>query len=269
MKKILFTILLCLPLTAMAQSEWELPTSAQDKAELARKAAADAKATAKAAKQAEKEARKAEKAARKAAEQATDKALGEAKTDAQKASVVKASRSQLDPSTPDYKYIKEGSVPEKDGKVVFTLDLDVPALTAQQVYDRTYAALDTIAAEDNQIQSGIILINKKDHNIVAQNREWLTFKSNIIVLDKTQFNYTVMASCTDGHLHLTIERLSYLYEQDRPTAMRTTAEDWISDKAALNKKGTKLLPGSAKFRRRTIDRIEQLFDTVKRLVAGA
>ena len=55
MKKLFFTIMLFLPLTALAQSEWEaVPT--QNKVEEARKAAEEAKAAAKAAKKAAKEA---------------------------------------------------------------------------------------------------------------------------------------------------------------------------------------------------------------------
>ena len=58
MKKLFFTIMLFLPLTALAQSEWEaVPT--QNKVEEARKAAEEAKAAAKAAKKAAKEAEKA------------------------------------------------------------------------------------------------------------------------------------------------------------------------------------------------------------------
>ena len=38
------------------------------------------------------------------------------------------------------------------------------------------------------------------------------------------------------------------------------AEEWISDKEALNKDKTKLYPKSGKFRRKTVDRVEEIFD---------
>ncbi len=38
------------------------------------------------------------------------------------------------------------------------------------------------------------------------------------------------------------------------------AEEWITDKEAVNKKGTKLYPRSGKFRRKTIDRVENIFE---------
>ena len=171
-----------------------------------------------------------------------------------------------------------GDVERANGKMLQTLlEEDITPvmapLTAQQVYDRMYVALDTIANQECQIQderskSGVVLVNKKEHSIVAQYHEWMTFKKNFVVLDRTRFNYTVIAKCTDGHLHLTLERMTFLYEQGRPTEMRTSAEEWISDKEAINKKGTKLLPGSAKFRRSTIDRKDELFELITKMVKG-
>ena len=282
MKKLFFTIMLFLPLTVMAQSEWEaVPT--QNKVEEARKAAEEAKAAAKAAKKAAKEAARAEKEARKQAAKAGNKAAKAGNNTANAAQQAEGkhiaatklmpARPALDPNSEDYKYLKPGAMPEQDGKVVFTLDLDVPALSAQQVYDRMYVALDTIANQECQIQderskSGVVMVNKKEHSIVAQYHEWMTFKKNFVVLDRTRFNYTVIAKCTDGHLHLTLERMTFLYEQGRPTEMRTSAEEWISDKEAINKKGTKLLPGSAKFRRSTIDRKDELFELITKMVKG-
>ena len=275
MKKLFFTIMMFLPLTALAQSEWEaVPT--QNKVEEARKAAEEAKAAAKAAKKAAKEAARAEKEARKQAAKAGNKTADAAQQAEGKqiaATKLVPARHALDPNSEDYKYLKPGAMPEQDGNVVFTLDLDVPALSAQQVYDRMYVALDTIANQECHIQderskSGVVMVNKKEHSIVAQYHESMTFKKNFVVLDRTRFNYTVIAKCTDGHLHLTLERMTFLYEQGRPTEMRTSAEEWISDKEAINKKGTKLLPGSAKFRRSTIDRKDELFELITKMVKG-
>ena len=38
------------------------------------------------------------------------------------------------------------------------------------------------------------------------------------------------------------------------------AEEWITDKLAVNKKGTRLYPRSGKFRRMTVDRVEAIFN---------
>jgi colicin import membrane protein len=59
--------------------------------------------------------------------------------------------------------------------------------------------------------------------------------------------------------------MSYQYEIDRPDteAVETIAEDWITDENALNKKKTKLAKYTGKFRRKTIDRKDNIFETIK------
>ena len=44
--------------------------------------------------------------------------------------------------------------------------------------------------------------------------------------------------------------------------MSVKADDWITDKHALNKKKTKLYKGSGKFRRKTIDRKDNIFGKI-------
>jgi colicin import membrane protein len=44
------------------------------------------------------------------------------------------------------------------------------------------------------------------------------------------------------------------------------AEEWITDEYAVNKKNTKLYPVSAKFRRKTIDRKDQIFETIRNVL---
>lgn len=168
----------------------------------------------------------------------------------------------------DWNYIREDAVPEVDGKVVFNYNCELPGKTAQQIYDLTYTALDSLAHTPNQIKSGIALINRKEHVIASRNLEWLEFSKSFVSLDRTKFGYTIIAKCTDNHLHLSIERISYTYEEERSTGFHTTAEKWITNKNAVNKKGTKLTPGMAKFRKKTIDRKDAIFkyitDFIKR-----
>lgn len=237
MKRLLITIFMFLPMLAIAQSDWERPDTKKDNIETS-------SSTKKKAKK----------------EKST-------KAEAVKSTPTTAkSKATLSESDKDYKYLKEGAVPEVDGNIIFTFDVDLPGLSAQQVYDKAYVALDSIAAEPDQIKSGIALVNKKDHSIAAQYSEWMTFKKNFVNLDRSKFNYTIIANCTDGHLALTLSRMTYIYDEGRPTALKTTAEKWIADKVAINKKGTKLLPGSAKFRRATINRKDAIFAKIQRLV---
>ena len=166
----------------------------------------------------------------------------------------------------DWKYVRPNAVPETDGKVAFGNDIQLPATPAAKVYEAAYAALDSLAHGEQQIKSGIVLINRKEHIIVGRYSEWLEFSRTFMSLDRTKFNYTIIATCSDNSLHLSLERISYSYEETRSTGFKTNAENWIADKKALNKKGTKLLNGPAKFRKKTIDRKDEIFACIKHAV---
>ena len=242
MKKIIAILLACLPLAGIAQSGWEKPLTTEEKQALAKKAEAEAR-------KARKEIRKAQKEAKKNNITAEDTKV--------------ATDTNIKIINKDWKYIQKDAVPEINGKVVFTLDIDIPGdKNAQQIYEKTYTFLDKMAQSENQIESGIVLFNKNEHIIAAKYSEWIEFSKNFIMLDRTEFNYTIIAKCTDNHLKMTIERISYEYEKDRPAGFSKTAEELITDKYALNKKKTKLIPISAKFRRKTIDRKNEIFNNI-------
>lgn len=170
--------------------------------------------------------------------------------------------------TIDKKYLA-GAVPVVDGKVTFTLDKDFAGKSADEIYGIVYSFLEKMTQQSNQVQniddkSKIALINKGEHTITAKFKEWLVFKNTALALDRTVFSYTIIAKATDGHLNLTLSRISYQYEMDRTDieGMNVTAEEWITDEEALNKKKTGLNRMSAKFRIKTIDRKDNIFETI-------
>ncbi len=158
----------------------------------------------------------------------------------------------------DQKYLT-GAVPEVDGRVVFSHEMDAPGKSAAEIYSKLVTKLQEMARTEEQIKSEVAIVNDATHEIGATYEEWMTFKSSALVLDRTRFYYTVHVLCYDGRASVNISRLRYLYEEERQP-MRMTAEEWISDSNAMNKKQTKLLPGSAKFRRKTVDRMEVVFN---------
>ena len=165
----------------------------------------------------------------------------------------------------DEKYLR-GAVPIVDGDVQWTLDVDVPGKSAQDIYDKMFKTLTDLTKSEGQLEgSAVTLVNKQDHIVVANVREWLLFSSSLLSLDRTKFYYTLIARCSDGHLNMTMNRISYKYDEER-TNQVYKAEEWISDDAAVNKKNTKLYRGSAKFRRKTIDRKDQIFETIRNVL---
>ena len=83
-----------------------------------------------------------------------------------------------------------------------------------------------------------------------------------INLDRTRFIYQIQAQAEGNRVKLSISQISYYYNEDGEgkNGVYYKGEEWISDKEAINKKGTKLYPRSGKFRIKTIDRVENIFE---------
>jgi len=167
---------------------------------------------------------------------------------------------------PDAKYLAEGAVPMVDGKVCFKTVIEAPGKTADQVYDILLAQLNKMVAEPNQIENSLVALqNRETHELGAVFHEWLVFRRAALSLDRTQMNFQLHVLCSDGKAEVEMVRISYDYDVTRrPT--HYTAEEWISDKYAVNKKRTKLYPLSGKFRRKTIDRKDFIFNKFQTLL---
>ena len=159
----------------------------------------------------------------------------------------------------DQKYLA-GAVPVVDNRVVFTTTIEAPGKTAGQVYDICLDYMNHMLKESNQLeQSRLVTTDREKGQLIANIQEWLVFKSTALVLDRTRFMYILKVDCSDGQATVTMTRIYYLYEEERnPTTF--TAEEWITDRYGLNKKQTKLARVSGKFRRKTIDRKDFLFN---------
>lgn len=164
----------------------------------------------------------------------------------------------------DLKYLK-GAVPEVNGQVVFSKHINVPGKTASQIYDIMLQYMQRLTKTSNQIESQISTSDAQKHEIVGIYQEWLVFKNTALSLDRTRFFYALRAQCSDGAVDIEMMRIRYLYEEER-TPQRMSAEEWITDKESVNKKNTKLLPMSGKFRRKTIDRKDYLFNKFESLL---
>lgn len=161
-----------------------------------------------------------------------------------------------------------GAVPEVDGKVVFTLDKDVPGMNAQDIYDKVYGVFEQVVdeskSEDIIPPSRISAVNKGEHSVAARINEWLVFSNKFLSLDRTQFTFTLIAEATNGHVNVTMSRIGYAYEvgRDNSSGLKVSAEEWITDEKAIKKNGVQLAKGSAKFRRKTIDRKDNIFGRI-------
>ena len=165
---------------------------------------------------------------------------------------------------PNQKYL-QGAGPLVDGKVVFSQTIAAPGKSASQIYDILKQYMDKLTRESNQIHSQLLVTDSIKHELGGSYEEWLVFKRSAIQLDQTRFLYVLEAKCANGKADVTLSRIRYLYDEFREP-QHFKAEEWITDKEALNKKGTKLLPVSGKFRRKTIDRKDFLFNKFETLL---
>lgn len=166
------------------------------------------------------------------------------------------------------KYLK-GAVTEQNGSVVFEKTFSVSGQTREQLYENMLFYI-----KDNLVAKGIedawtrlISDGKEDGVISARVEEMMVFSKKFLSLDQTRFRYQITAQIVNNKVKMTVSQISYLYgeewNENKPTGeggTRYRAEEWITDKHALNEQGTKVLPLSGKFRRKTIDRVEEIFE---------
>lgn len=166
---------------------------------------------------------------------------------------------------PDAKYLA-GAVPTVDGKVVFSTTIEAPGKSADEIYGILQKYMLKMTKEKNQFETSQLSIQDScQHLLAGAYQEWLVFKNSGLSLDRTRFKYTLIAKCEDGKAEVSLSRISYLYDEQR-TPQKYTAEEWITDENALRKNKEKLLPISGKFRRKTVDRKNYLFNKFQTLL---
>ena len=166
----------------------------------------------------------------------------------------------------DPKYLL-GAVPEVEGIVTFQKKFSVTEKNEQQIYDILLAYItDSIvgkAIHDKVRPYTRIISNEKENGtIVARIEEYMIFHKVFLNLDRTRFRYLLSANVSGQKVSLTITQISYYYNEDMEgkNGESYKAEEWITDKEAVNKAGTKLYPRSGKFRRKTVDRVQDIFE---------
>ena len=165
----------------------------------------------------------------------------------------------------------KGAVPEdENGRVVFTQTFKTPqGVTDDNCYEillnwakgrfaQPYAQAGRILNEDAQTRRFIFHVD-----------QMIVFKSTALVGDESKISYNFSVAVKDGEFTLTMTDIKYRYEEGREGGGKIfPAEDWITDKEAYNRKGTKFLKSTGKFRIKTIDLKDLLFQKAQDAVTG-
>lgn len=167
-------------------------------------------------------------------------------------------KDKKDNSNPKY---LAGAITLEDGKVTFTHDIKAPSLSKEQLYQQMLDWANERFKPEDKLQSRVVYTNEQEGDIAASAEEYIVFSSSALSLDRTRIYYQYLIHVDNGICHMTMTRIRYWYDENRDGGQKYTAEEWITDDMALNKKKTKLAPICGKFRRETIDLKDQLFQS--------
>lgn len=169
----------------------------------------------------------------------------------------------------DPKYLAGAIQLNADGKVEFVLDTQANGKSADEIYNIIFQYMSKLIKNEQNINSRIALVNRNNKNeqiIACIMDEWFVFNQSFISLDRSETKYQLVATISDNHLHLSMTRIVFNYEEGRSTGFKEPAENVITDKYALTKKKNDLAKIYGKFRRGTIDRKDQIFNNLTKLV---
>ena len=165
-------------------------------------------------------------------------------------------------ATDDSKYLA-GAVPEENGIVTFRKSFTVQGKSVQEISETMKSLVNDLVENSIPAPGNYARVMEDNENgIVARVCEWLVFKKKALNLDRARFRYQIKVGLEGNRVTITVTNLTYYYGEDMEgeNGVLFKAEEWISDKEALNKAQTKLYPKSGKFRRKTVDRMEEIFD---------
>ena len=169
----------------------------------------------------------------------------------------------------DPKYLAGAIQLNANGKVEFVLDTQASGKSADKIYNIVFQYMSKLIKNEQNINSRIALVNRNNKNeqiIACIMDEWFVFNQSFISLDRSETKYQLVATISDNHLHLSMTRIVFNYEEGRSTGFKEPAEKVITDKYALTKKKNDLAKIYGKFRRGTIDRKNQIFNDLTKLV---
>lgn len=158
----------------------------------------------------------------------------------------------------------QGAVPEVNGKVEFNENFSTPGKTKDQIFQKVLSWANLrfmpetergVWNDDNYYKnnefSKVVSADKNTGVIVCQADENIVFTNKTLAKDYTRVNYTLTIRVKDNGGEVTMNSIIYTYNLTE-NLERIAAEDWITDKEAISKKGG-LLKGAARFRIKTVD----------------
>lgn len=160
-----------------------------------------------------------------------------------------------------------GAVPVENKRVVFTKNIEVP-LSADDMYNAVKEWADEqYKVNPDMPNNRVNQSNPLTHEVNIDGEEFIVFSSRPLSLDRTRIYYKINIKCKDKKCTARIFNVRYWYNEEREGGQRYKAEEWITDEMAFNKKGTKLSRLTGKFRIKTVDRVEEIFNNLEMFIS--
>ena len=162
----------------------------------------------------------------------------------------------------DLKYLA-GAITTNKGKVSFTENIELTGASAEQIYERIEEWAEKEYGEGKRGWSRVAYKNADKKELAVVGEEYIVFKSTALSLDRSRIYYQLHIHAEENNCNIEMTNIRYWYEENRDGGQKFSAEEWITDNMALNKKKTKLSPVTGKFRSKTIDLKDELFASAR------
>lgn len=184
------------------------------------------------------------------------------------------SKKEYDGGRQDRSVYMQGAVPDFNGKVVFNKHIEATGKSKGDLYKKMlqwasfrfnpeteYGKWPNADYFKNTEYARVLKAEAENGLLKIQGNEDMIFTNKALAKDMAIASYILTLNCTDGGIDVEMSNISYTYSLS-DTPERIEAEDWITDKEAFNKKG-QLSKGSGKFRVKTIDLKDRLFEEIE------
>lgn len=164
------------------------------------------------------------------------------------------------------KYL-DGAVPVVDGIVTYTDTIALEGRTKDDIFETMRVYFDSLVSKsDHEEYSRVTERDASSGVLAASVAEWMYFKRSSWKTDFCHFRYQLIAECGEEVCVLKLWRINYIYDEERYAKNATyTAEEWITDENAYKKNSRELKKAPGKFRRATVDRVEEIFKEIAAL----
>jgi len=164
----------------------------------------------------------------------------------------------------DDSYYLKGAVPEVNGKVLFSKEFNITGMSKGEVYAKVQEWMKA-RMQQNANKSSVAYENEERGQVAANGEEYIVFSNSILALDRTKVLYQMIANCDEGKCVLQIRNIRYDYPNEKEIFV---AENWITDKVALTKDQSRLARGFAKWRRKTVDFVDDMNESLQKALSG-